>query len=493
MELACKTATELKRLLDEQEVSCEDILKSVFEAIDNREAKVGAYITLRDRETLLHEARAVDSRRATEEPIGPLAGLPVAVKDNICTEGTPTTCASRILSTFNPPYDATVVARIRKADGILIGKTNMDEFAMGSTTENSSVKKTRNPREPDHVPGGSSGGSAAAVAAGEAVLAVGSDTGGSIRQPAAFCGVVGFKPTYGRVSRYGLVAYGSSLDQIGPLTRSVDDTALLLQVLAGHDPLDSTSIDAPVPDYLAPSAPDRKFRVGVPKEYFGEGLDPEIRGGIDAALRLLEQDGHTLVEISLPHTEYAIPTYYILASAEASSNLARYDGAHYGYRTPGTTNIIDMFSRTRSEGFGDEVQRRILLGTFVLSSGFYDAYFLKASRVRTLIARDFDAAFEQCDVLATPVAPTPAYKLGEKMDDPLAMYLGDVYSVTANLAGLPAISLPCGFTPAGLPIGLQLSARPLGEPGLLAAARRAESLLEQAGAWKRAEAFAPGL
>jgi aspartyl-tRNA(Asn)/glutamyl-tRNA(Gln) amidotransferase subunit A len=491
MELACKTATELKRLLAERQISCEEILKSVFEAIDHREAKVDAYVTLRDRETLLQEARAIDSRRAAGEPIGALAGLPIAVKDNICTRGTLTTCASRILSTFNPPYDATVVAQIRKADGILIGKTNMDEFAMGSTTENSSLKTTRNPRDRNHVPGGSSGGSAAAVAAGEAVLAVGSDTGGSIRQPASFCGVVGLKPTYGRVSRYGLVAYGSSLDQIGPLTRSVDDTALLLQVLAGHDPLDSTSIDAPVPDYLAASDPERKFRVGVPKEYFGEGLDPEIRAGIDAALRLLEQEGHTLVDISVPHTEYAIPTYYILASAEASSNLARYDGAHYGYRAPGTTNIIDMFSRTRSEGFGDEVQRRILLGTFVLSSGFYDAYFLKASRVRTLIARDFHAAFEQCDVLATPVAPTPAYKLGEKMDDPLAMYLGDVYSVTANLAGLPAISLPCGFTPAGLPIGLQLSARPLGETDLLAAARRAESLLERAGAWRQAEAFAP--
>jgi len=488
MDLAQRTATELKRQLADGSTSCVEILDSVFQTIDHREEEVQAFLLVRDREELRKEARSVDARRARGERIGPLAGLPVAIKDNICTKGIATTCGSKILSNFKPPYDATVVERVRAAGGIVLGKTNLDEFAMGSSTENSSVKSTRNPHDVDRVPGGSSGGSAAAVASGMAVLALGSDTGGSIRQPASFCGVVGMKPTYGRVSRYGLVAYGSSLDQIGPFGRSVPDVAMMLQVIAGHDGRDSTSIDAGVPDYLAAAGGEAvggaglpgKFRVGIPKEYFGEGVDEEVKVAVEKTIDRLREDGHALVPISLPHTEYAVPTYYILACAEASSNLARYDGAQYGYRATGTENIIDMFSRTRSEGFGAEVQRRIILGTYVLSSGFYDAYFLKASRVRTLISRDFESAFEECDVVLNPVAPTAAYRLGEKTDDPLSMYLGDIFSVTANLAGLPAISLPCGRTASGLPIGVQLAAKPLGEERLLAAAAQLERLLATA-------------
>jgi aspartyl-tRNA(Asn)/glutamyl-tRNA(Gln) amidotransferase subunit A len=478
MSLAEQTATELKKMIGRGETSSAAIMASVLENIERREHEIGAFITVRPAEELLAEAEAVDRRRAAGEPIGLLDGLPVAIKDNICTKGLRTTCASKMLENFVPPYDATVVRKIREADGLVLGKTNMDEFAMGSSTENSAFKITHNPHDLTRVPGGTSGGSAAAVAAHETILAIGSDTGGSIRQPASFCGVVGMKPTYGRVSRYGLIAYGSSLDQIGPLGKCVEDVALLMNVIAGHDPLDSTSLDAPVPDYLAGLDDCPKLRIGVPREYFGEGLDPEVRAAVERALKLMEADGHTLVPISLPHTEYAIATYYIIACAEASSNLARYDGAQYGFRAAGTGNIIDMFTRTRTEGFGPEVKRRIMLGTYALSAGFYDAYYLKALKARTLILKDFERAFTVCDLIASPVAPTPAYRIGEKSDDPLAMYLGDLYSVTANLTGMPAVSIACGHATKELPIGFMCTSNTLSEMTALAQTNRLERLLQ---------------
>ena len=479
MELAAQTATQLRGSLDKGETSCVEVMRAVLREIERREPSVQAYITIRPETELLQEAEAVDLRRRRGEKIGALAGLPVAVKDNICTNGLLTTCASRMLEQFVPPYDATVIRRIRQADGIIIGKTNMDEFAMGSSTENSAIKVTHNPHDLERVPGGTSGGSAAAVAANETILAIGSDTGGSVRQPASFCGVVGFKPTYGRVSRYGLIAYGSSLDQIGPVTKDVADAALLFSVIAGHDPLDSTSIPEPVPDCALRSSSGR-LRIGVPQEYFGPGLDAKVRSCVESVLRTLEEHGHETVPVSLPHTEYAVPAYYIIACAEASANLARYDGVRYGFRAERCENVMDMYSRTRAEGFGPEVIRRIILGTYVLSSGYYDAYYLRAQKVRTLIRRDFTAAFVKCDVIAHPVAPTPAYKIGEKVDDPLAMYLGDIYSVTANLAGLPAISIPCGKTSGGLPVGLQFTAGAMQEKLLLSAAFALEkSVLKQ--------------
>jgi len=477
MELSDRTACELKTLLANGETSCRDIICSSLDAIERREPDVRAFLSVRERDELLAEAQAVDERRGRGETVGILAGLPVAVKDNICTRGTATTCASKMLEHFVPPYDATVVDRLRAADGIVIGKTNMDEFAMGSSTENSAMQVTRNPHDPERVPGGTSGGSAAAVAAGECALALGSDTGGSIRQPGSFCGVVGMKPTYGRVSRYGLIAYASSLDQIGVLTRDVADAALLMGVIAGHDPHDSTSLEADVPDYLGGLEPGTKFRIGVPKEYYGPGVDEEVRTRVEVAIELLKDDGHTVAPVSLPNTEYAVPAYYIIACAEASSNLARYDGCHYGLRAPDQDNIIDLMSETRGQGFGPEVKRRIMLGTYALSAGYYDAYYLKAAKVRRLIADDFAAAFQSCDAVIHPVAPTPAYKIGEKVDDPLAMYLGDIFSVTANLAGIPAVSIPCGRTAGGLPIGVQLAAGPLGESTVLTLARRLETLL----------------
>jgi len=473
------TAGQLKGLLNEGETSCVEIMRSVLDQIESREAAIQAFITVREEKELLGEAAKVDERRRAGGKVGTLAGLPVAVKDNICTRGLRTTCASRMLRDFIPPYDATVIGRIREADGIVIGKTNLDEFAMGSSTENSAMKVTRNPHNLERVPGGTSGGSAAAVAANETILAIGSDTGGSIRQPASFCGVVGIKPTYGRVSRYGLVAFGSSLDQIGALAKDVADAALLLSVIAGHDPMDSTSLREDAPDYARERIPARPLRIGVPKEYMGAGLDGEVRGCVEEALRLLEKEGHSLVPVSLPHTEYAVPVYYIVACAEASANLARFDGVRYGYRTERYEDVLEMYGRTRAEGFGPEVKRRIILGTYVLSSGYYDAYYLRAQRVRTLIRRDFSKAFEACDVIAHPVAPTAAFKIGEKADDPLAMYLGDIYSVTANLAGLPAMSVPCGKVSNGLPVGIQFTAGALKEDVLLGAGAAAEAAVRE--------------
>ena len=480
MELAAQTALQLKALLDRGETSCVEIMRAVWRQIRQRESSVQAYITLREESEVMLDAERVDQRRQRGEKIGSLAGLPVAVKDNICTQGLRTTCASKMLENFVTPYDATVIRRVREADGIILGKTNLDEFSMGSSTENSAFKVTRNPHDLDRVPGGTSGGSAAAVAAHETILALGSDTGGSIRQPASFCGVVGLKPTYGRVSRYGLVAYASSLDQIGTITKDVADAALLYSVIAGHDPLDSTSLpDAATAD--AARTDSGPLRIGVPQEYFGAGLEAEVRACVENALKLLEADGHTIVSISLPHTAYAVATYYIVATAEASTNLARYDGVRYGFRAQACEDVLDMYSRTRAQGFGSEVKRRIILGTYVLSSGYYDAYYLRAQKVRTLIRQDFRAAFEKCDVIAHPVAPTAAFKIGEKTDDPLAMYLGDIYSATANLAGLPAISVPCGMASGILPVGIQFTAGALGEETVLRAAAKSFGLCSAQG------------
>ncbi len=423
-------------------------------------------------------AQRWDGHYTHNEPLPALAGVPVAVKDIICTRGLPTTCGSRILEGWVPPYDATVVARLQGAGAIIVGKTNLDEFAMGSSTENSGFGPSRNPWDPDRVPGGSSGGSATAVAAGMVPLALGSDTGGSIRQPAGFAGIVGLKPTYGRVSRYGLVAFASSLDQIGPMTRTVADAALLLQIIAGHDPRDSTSADLPVPDYRATLEGGAKgLRIGIAKEAFGEGLQPEVKEAVMAAARALEGLGASLEEVSLPAIEYALPTYYLLATSEASSNLARYDGVQYGLRV-GADDMYEMYTRTRQRGFGSEVKRRIMLGTYALSAGYYEGFFLKAQRVRTLIRRDFLRALSRVDLILMPVSPTVAFKLGEKVEDPLQMYLADVYTIPVNLAGLPGIAVPCGFA-SGLPIGLQLIGKPFDEPTLL----RAAYTYEQATDW----------
>ena len=456
-----------------RELSSRELTEAVLCRIEQAEPLVNAYIRV-DREAALARADAVDARIASGAAAGPLAGLPVAVKDNICTKGTPTTCASRILESFVPPYDATVVERLLAGDAVITGKTNLDEFAMGSSTENSAFGATRNPWDAERVPGGSSGGSAAAVAAGEAVLALGSDTGGSIRQPAALCGVVGLKPTYGAVSRYGLVAFGSSLDQIGPITRDVSDAAMLMNVIGGHDPLDSTSYPREAPDCLAQiEAGVEGIRIGIPDEYFGEGLDTEVGDAIETAAKLYEQLGATRVPVSLPHTRYAVATYYIVATAEASSNLARYDGVHYGYRNPEADDTISMYSRSRSDGFGDEVKRRVILGTYALSAGYYDAYYQKASKVRELFRRDFNAAWQQVDCILCPAYPGTAFRMGEK-SDPLQMYLSDIYTIPANLAGIPAISIPAGFSSGGLPIGLQLMGRAFDEPRLLRIARAFE-------------------
>jgi len=464
---------ELQPLLRGGEISAVELTTAVLDRLSSLDEKLHCYLTV-DGAGALAQAQEADARLAAGEAT-PLTGIPLAIKDVIATKGLRTTCASRCLENFIPPYDATVMRKLREAGAVILGKVNMDEFAMGSSTENSAFGVTRNPWNLDYIPGGSSGGSAAAVAADLCLAALGSDTGGSIRQPASHCGVVGLKPTYGRVSRFGLVAYASSLDQIGPLTKDVTDCALLLQIIAGHDPQDSTSAPLPVPDYSQALQQDIKgMRLGVPREYFQAGLDPEVEQAVRAALRHCESLGAELVEVSLPHTEYAVAVYYLIATAEASSNLARYDGVKYGWRHPEAKELLEMYLATRSQGLGTEVRRRIMLGTYALSAGYYDAYYRKASQVRTLIRRDFDQVFETCQVVATPTAPTAAFRLGEKIADPLTMYLSDIFTISANLAGIPGISLPCGFTSQGLPIGLQLLARPFDEPTLLRVAHAFE-------------------
>lgn len=475
MRLHEMTATELHSKLINKECSAVEIAQDALDRIAAVDSKVGAFITVTG-DNALETARQVDNKLATGEKLHPLAGIPVAIKDNICTNGILTTCASKMLGNFVPPYSATVVERMKSADMVTVGKVNMDEFAMGSSCENSYFKKTLNPRSLDHVPGGSSGGSAASVTAGEAVLSLGSDTGGSIRQPASCCGVIGLKPTYGSVSRYGLVAFASSLDQIGPLGRSVTDVANLYSVICGHDSMDATSARRNYPDFAALLSTDVSgLRIGIPKEYFGEGVDNEVASLVHKAIAELEQHGARLVEVSLPSTEYALSAYYILSSAEASSNLARFDGVKYGYRAEQFSGLTDMYERTRSEGFGDEVKRRIMLGTFVLSSGYYDAYYNKAKRMQNAIAAEFAAAFESCDLIATPTMPSTAFKLGEHSGNPLKMYASDICTVTVNIAGLPAISLPCGNID-GLPVGMQLIGPKFSEQTILGASYALEQL-----------------
>ncbi len=457
MDLHSTPAHRLAESLGKRELSAEELTRATLDRIRARDGEIHAFNLVLEEEALT-TARRVDQLRARGESLPPFAGVPIALKDNLCMAGTKTTCSSRMLENFVSPYDATVVERVKAAMLPIVGKTNLDEFAMGSSTENSAFGPTRNPHDTTRIPGGSSGGSAAAVAAGMAPWALGSDTGGSIRQPAALCGVCGLKPTYGRVSRYGLVAFASSLDQIGPFTRDARDMAALLGIISGHDPRDSTSIHQPVPDYGRDLTGDiAGMRIGIPKEYFVEGNHPEVESAVRAAIAQMEQLGAEVEEISLPHTPYATPTYYIICTAEASSNLARYDGVVYSHRTQEPVgDIVEMFKKSRTEGFGDEVKRRIMLGTYVLSAGFYDAYYLKASRVRTLLRRDFEAAFQRVDLIVCPTSPIPAFRLGEKTADPLQMYLCDVYTTSLNLAGLPGMSIPCGKTQEGLPIGLQI-------------------------------------
>jgi aspartyl-tRNA(Asn)/glutamyl-tRNA(Gln) amidotransferase subunit A len=507
MSLVESTAVELLGLLDSRKTSSVELTRAYLDRIERHDKQVQAFLRV-DAQRALDQAAAVDKRRAAGAPVGRLAGLPVAIKDLLCTQGEPTTCASRMLQDFRPPYDATVISRLKAADAILIGKTNMDEFAMGGSNENSAFQVTRNPWDLSRIPGGSSGGAAAAVAADMAPLSVGTDTGGSIRQPAGLCGVTGLKPTYGRVSRYGLVAFASSLDQIGPLARTAEDAALLLEVLAGHDPLDSTSVDRPVPHYMQTvRQPLAGLRLGLVREHFAAGLDAEVERAVREAFRVYESLGAKVHEISMPHAKYAVATYYVIAPCEASSNLARYDGVHYGHRSDEKSLVAElatergrleragderalaqldnplvrMYRLSRAEGFGPEVKRRIMLGTYALSAGYYDAYYLKALKVRRLIRQDYDEAFKTVDLVAGPVTTSTAFKIGEKVDDPLAMYLVDLYTVSANLAGVGGLSLPCGFGATGLPIGLQLQAPPFEEERLL----RAGYMYQQATDWHR--------
>ncbi|MBI4318248.1 MAG: Asp-tRNA(Asn)/Glu-tRNA(Gln) amidotransferase subunit GatA [Chloroflexi bacterium] len=466
MELYELTIHEAHDLLRQKKISSTELARAVLERISQVDASIQAYITVTP-ELALAQAAKADDLIQKDQQASPLTGIPIAIKDNICTKGVRTTCASKILENFVPPYNATVIDRLDAAGAVMVGKANLDEFAMGSSTENSAFFVTRNPRDTSRVPGGSSGGSAAAVAAHEAICALGSDTGGSVRLPASFCGVVGLKPTYGRVSRYGLVAFASSLDQIGPLCKDVTDCALLLNAISGYDPMDSTSFDAPVPDFRQSLVADVKgLRIGVPREYFVKGMQPEVESTVRAAIDRLRTMGAHVAETSLPHTKYALAAYYIIAPAEASANLARYDGIKYGYRAADATDMWDSYFKTRQRGFGPEVKRRIMLGTYALSAGYYDAYYLKAEKVRTLIKRDFDEAFRHFDVLVAPTAPTVAFKIGERVADPLAMYLTDIYTLATNQAGIPALVVPCGDV-GGLPVGLQILGKAWDEGTLL--------------------------
>jgi len=480
LELYRKTISELRDLLDRKEVSVKDIVSSIYQRIDAVEEKVKAFVTITEDKAIEMSEEAQKKIDSTEtQSSKSLLGIPVAIKDNMCTKGIRTTCSSKILHNFIPPYESTVTSRLIEQGYVLIGKTNLDEFAMGSSTENSGFHVTRNPWDLERAPGGSSGGSAAAVASDECIAALGSDTGGSIRQPASLCGVVGLKPTYGRVSRYGLVAFASSLDQIGPITKNVRDAAILMNIISGHDPFDSTSAPLPVPDFTAVIGSDIKgIRIGIPREYFIEGMDKEIDTSIKDAIRKLESLGAIPVEVSLPHTGYAVATYYVLATSEASSNLARYDGVKYGLRAEGK-DLIDTYMNSRAQGFGAEVKRRIMLGTYALSSGYYEAYYRKAQQVRTLIKKDFEDVFKVVDVIVTPTSPTSAFNIGEKTADPLQMYLSDIFTISVNLAGVPGISIPCGFTSNNLPIGLQLIGKHFDEESILKLA----SAYEQATDW----------
>ncbi|HXG67655.1 MAG TPA: Asp-tRNA(Asn)/Glu-tRNA(Gln) amidotransferase subunit GatA [Blastocatellia bacterium] len=476
MELRELSIKSLRAKLTAREVSAVEVCRAALDRIERLE-DFNAFITV-TADAALAQAERIDRAIQNGEPLPALAGVTVAVKDNMVMRGVRTTAGSRILFNYIPPYTATAVERLEAAGAVIIGKANCDEFAMGSSNENSAYGPVKNPWDAERVPGGSSGGSAVAVAAGMAQVALGSDTGGSIRQPAAFCGVVGLKPTYGRVSRYGLIAFGSSLDQIGPFASSVEDAAAVLSVIAGHDPNDSTSSNIEPEDYVSQITGDvRGLRVGVPRQYYGEGLDAEVREKVEAAIKKFEELGAHVVDVSLPHTEYAVPVYYLIATSEASANLARYDGVRYGFRAEETTALKEMYSRTRDQGFGAEVKRRIMLGTYALSAGYYDAYYGKAQKVRALIERDFRNAFASCDVIATPVTPTPPFRLGEKTDDPLEMYLSDIYTITVNLAGVPGLSLPCGLSSKGLPIGIQLIGRHFDEARLLRAAYNLEQAL----------------
>ena len=474
MNLTGLTIDDARSAVAERKTTALALAEAFYSKIESDDPKIGAYLIL-SREPALEKAAEVDRLADKGEALPPLAGVPVSIKDVMVTKSVRTTAGSKILGNYIPPYDCTAVARLEAAGAVVLGKLNCDEFAMGSSNENSAFKPVHNPRDLSRVPGGSSGGSAAAVAADMAVATLGSDTGGSIRQPAAFCGVVGLKPTYGRVSRYGLIAFASSLDHIGPLTKSVKDAAMVLRTIAGRDPMDSTSAELPVPDYGAEiEKPIKGLKVGVAKEYFGEGLEPETRKAIEAAIQKFAGMGCEIVNVSLPHTKYAIPAYYLVATAEASSNLARFDGVRYGFRVKGARSLSEMYRRTRDEGFGAEVKRRIMLGTYALSAGYYDAYYLKAQRVRTLLTRDFEEAFKRVDMIVGPTCPTPAFKLGEKFDDPLAMYLADIYTVTANLAGIPGISIPVGKSKDNLPIGMQIFGKHFDESTILRAAHAYE-------------------
>ncbi|PWA10336.1 Asp-tRNA(Asn)/Glu-tRNA(Gln) amidotransferase GatCAB subunit A [Pueribacillus theae] len=468
--------TEIQDLLHKKEIQVTDLVAESYKQIGETDSKIQAFVNLNE-ENAMETAKKLDAKNDSDKK-GALFGLPIGLKDNIITKGFTTTCASKMLENFRPLHDATVVEKLNEADAVLIGKQNMDEFAMGSTTENSGFKQTKNPWNTDYVPGGSSGGSAAAVAAGQVYFSLGSDTGGSIRQPAAFCGVVGLKPTYGLVSRFGLVAFASSLDQIGTITKSVEDNAYLLQTIAGHDKCDATSVDVDLPNYVASLTGDVKgLKIGVPKEYLGEGVDEAVKASIKEALETLEKMGAVWEEVSLPHSKYAVASYYLLSSSEASANLARFDGVRYGYRSPNAKNLNDLYLDSRSEAFGDEVKRRIMLGTFALSSGYYDAYYKKAQQARTLIKEDFENVFEKYDVIIGPTSPTTAYKLGEVVDDPLKMYTRDILTIPVNLAGVPAISVPCGFS-EGLPIGLQIIGKPFDEQTVYRVAHAYEQATE---------------